>query len=61
VEDLVLRALEGVPMEKRLLLAAGVRAVARAAGRKLPMLDIRGDVVPPDTLEVCPPPKHRRF
>ncbi len=55
VEDLVLRALEGVPMEKRLLLAAGVRAVARAAGRKLPVLDTRGDVAPPDTLEVCPP------
>ncbi|HEX8818870.1 MAG TPA: DUF5691 domain-containing protein [Archangium sp.] len=55
VEGQVLRALEGVPAEKRVLLAAGVRAVARAAGRKLPVLDTRGDVAPPDTLEVCPP------
>jgi hypothetical protein len=55
VEGQVLRALEGVPVEKRLLLAAGVRAVARAAGRKLPLLDTRGDVAPPDTLAVCPP------
>ena len=55
VEDQVLRALEGAPMEKRLLLAAGVRAVAQAAGRKLPVLDTRGEVAAPDTLEVCSP------
>ncbi len=55
VEGQVLRALEGVPVEKRLLLAAGVRAVARAAGRKLPQLETRADEAPPDTLQVCPP------
>ncbi|WP_375772231.1 DUF5691 domain-containing protein [Archangium gephyra] len=55
LEGLVLRALEGLPAEKRLLLAAGARAVGRAAGRTLPVLDASGDVAPPDTLEVCPP------
>ncbi|HZI05260.1 MAG TPA: DUF5691 domain-containing protein, partial [Archangium sp.] len=55
LEGLVLRALEGMPAEKRLLLAAGARAVGRAAGRTLPVLDTRGDVAPPDTLEECPP------
>lgn len=55
VEAQALRALEGVPLEKRLLLTAGVRAVARAAGRPLVRLEVREDVAPPDTLEVCPP------
>lgn len=55
VEGQVLRALEGVPVERRLLLAAGVRAVARAAGRKLARLEPRDEVAPPETLEVCPP------
>ncbi|MFY0524308.1 hypothetical protein ACN28I_14425 [Archangium gephyra] len=39
LEGQVLRALEGMPAEKRLLLAAGVRAVGRAAGRMLPVLE----------------------
>lgn len=55
VEAQALRALEAVPVEKRLLLAAGVRAVARAAGLALTRLEARGDMAPPDTLEVCPP------
>jgi hypothetical protein len=55
VEAQALRALEGLPVEKRLLLAAGVRAVARAAGRGLTRLEIREDAALPDTLEVCPP------
>ncbi|WP_257461416.1 DUF5691 domain-containing protein [Archangium lipolyticum] len=55
VEGQVLRALEDVPLEKRLLLAAGARSVARAAGRKLARLETRGDVAPTDTLPVCPP------
>ncbi|QRK05982.1 hypothetical protein JQX13_38520 [Archangium violaceum] len=55
VEAQALRALEGLPLEKRLLLAAGVRAVARVAGRKLTRLETRDNVAPPDTLEVCPP------
>ncbi len=55
LEGQVLRALEGMPAERRILLAAGARAVGRAAGRKLPVLDTREDVAPPDTREVCPP------
>jgi hypothetical protein len=55
LEEDVLRALEHQPVERRLLLAAGVRAVARAAGRKLDRLDAPGDTAPADTLPVCPP------
>ncbi|PTL76934.1 hypothetical protein DAT35_47590 [Vitiosangium sp. GDMCC 1.1324] len=55
VEAQALRALEGVPAEKRLLLAAGVRAVARAAGSPLTRLETRETVAPSDTLELCPP------
>ncbi|HYO51230.1 DUF5691 domain-containing protein, partial [Archangium sp.] len=55
VEARALRALEGLPMERRLLLAAGVRAVARAAGLALNHLETREDVAPPESLAVCPP------
>jgi hypothetical protein len=55
LEGQVLRALEGLRAERRILLAAGVRAVGRAAGRTLPVLDTHDDVAPPDTWEVCPP------
>ncbi|HSP81264.1 MAG TPA: DUF5691 domain-containing protein [Myxococcaceae bacterium] len=55
LEGTVLRALEALPVERRLLLAAGARAVATTAGRKLPRREPRGDAAPPDTLPVCPP------
>lgn len=55
VEAQVMRALEGSSLERRLLLAAGARAVARSAGRKPASLEAREEVAPPDTLEVCPP------
>ncbi|MDC0714861.1 DUF5691 domain-containing protein [Stigmatella sp. ncwal1] len=49
------RALEGLSPEKRLLLAAGVRAVAQAAGHPLPQRAPPEGAASPDTLDVCPP------
>ncbi|ADO70999.1 DUF5691 domain-containing protein [Stigmatella aurantiaca] len=48
-------ALEGLSPEKRLLLAAGVRAVAQAAGHPLSRRAPPEEAAPADTLEVCPP------
>lgn len=55
VEDAVLRALGEVPLERRLLLAVGARAVARAAGRKLPRPGEEVEAAPAETLAECPP------
>jgi hypothetical protein len=55
VEGQTARALSALSVEKRVLLAAGARGVARAAGGRLSRLDAPGEAAPPDTLEVCPP------
>ncbi|EPX62498.1 hypothetical protein D187_008686 [Cystobacter fuscus DSM 2262] len=55
VEGQTARALSALSVEKRVLLAAGARGVARAAGGRLSQLGPPGEAAPPDTLEVCPP------
>jgi len=55
VEAMAFRALEGASLEKRVLLAAGVRAVARAAGQKPLVLEATSEQAPEETLEVCSP------
>ncbi|WP_434388930.1 DUF5691 domain-containing protein [Melittangium boletus] len=54
-EAVAFRALEGQSLEKRLLLAAGVRAITRAAGQLAARPEATEPPVPPETLEVCPP------
>ncbi|ATB32134.1 DUF5691 domain-containing protein [Melittangium boletus] len=55
VEAMAFRALEGATLEKRVLLAAGVRAVARAAGQKPLVLEATSGKASEETLEICSP------
>jgi hypothetical protein len=55
VEAVAFRALEGTSPQKRLLLAAGVRAVASAAGQKSPAPPTPVAPAPEETLPVCSP------
>ena len=55
VEAQALEALAALPLERRILLAAGVRSVARAAGRLPVPLPLPEDAAPPDTLAECSP------
>ncbi|MET0405777.1 MAG: DUF5691 domain-containing protein, partial [Cystobacter sp.] len=55
VAGLTARALGSLAVEKRVLLAAGTRGVASAAGARPRPFDTREDAAPAETLEVCPP------
>ena len=50
----VLHALEAQPLERRVLLAAGARSVARAAARPLGRLEHPPHPAPPETLQAVP-------